>query len=127
MSRPDHMAEHARELLGMPPDWQVYRWEVKGAGVHIEGAVANEKFLRGPRKGHTNWAKKDKATEAGITISNDVHRVWLRDWEIKTGHCHKCGGTSEEWAGWDHIEGTKYRPCQRCAATGNAQPDKPIA
>ncbi len=122
---PTHEA-HAREILGLPPEWQAYLWEVKGIGIYIEGAVPNGVFKRGKRKGHTNWKLRDKNTEAAITIPNDRHREWLRRWETDTGKCHHCKGTGQEFAGWSVSEGVKRRDCGRCGATGDAQPDKLI-
>lgn len=121
------LESHARELLELPPEWEAFRWEVKGRGVYIEGAVPNGVFKRGPRKGHTNWKLRDKATEAAIIISDDQHNRWLTNWEATTGQCYLCIGTTQEWAGWSAKDGSRYRPCTRCDATGLAQPTKPIS
>lgn len=115
----------ARELLEMPPAWRLYRWEVKGAGVLVEGAVPLGIFKRGPRKGQPKWRPCEK--EAAIVILNKQRIAWLTEWESKTGKCSECAGTTQEWAGWDHKTGVSYRPCTRCDATGIAPSDKPIA
>jgi len=40
--------------------------------------------------------------------------------EAETGKCADCGGDGQEWRGWSHIGGHKWRPCKRCGATGAA-------
>jgi DnaJ-class molecular chaperone len=115
---PPTLESHARELLGLPPDWRVYRWTVKGRGVEVEGAVCNAFITRGKWKGRTNWKKKDLNTLITITIPDALHKQWMREWESRTGLCHNCSGTGEEWAGWSAAEGTKRRPCRPCGASG---------
>lgn len=120
------LEQHARELLDMPPEWRAYRFEAKGKGVLVEGAVVTEVYKRGPRAGTLNYGKRDKSTEAVIVILDAQHQQWLMDWEGATGKCHKCDGTSREWAGWTRSDGSIYRPCTRCDATGQAQLNRPI-
>lgn len=116
---------HARELLDMPPEWRAYRWEVNGRGVYVEGAIPLTVYQRGPRRGQVKW--KPRTHEAAIVVLNGQHCAWLTEWEAATGKCHNCSGTTQEWAGWSAKDGSRYRPCRRCEATGKAQQDKPIA
>ena len=41
-------------------------------------------------------------------------------YETETGKCWDCKGTGQVWAGWSKADGTRYRDCPRCNATGNA-------
>ena len=75
------LEQHARELLGLPPEWKVYRWEVKGPGVQVTGAVTHEVWKRGKRKGHPDWRKRLPETEATITIPDAMHNAWQLQWE----------------------------------------------
>lgn len=112
---------HAREKLGMPDTWQWFRLEAKGENFTvITGAICTEVYLRGKRKGRTNWAKRDKETELPVTISRDEHKAWLLAWEKRTGECHQCSGNGQQWTGWSRDEGNKFRPCTRCDSTGAA-------
>lgn len=73
-TKPTHEA-HAREVLGMSEAWEVYRWEVKGPGIYVEGGVCDAVIKSGPAKGHRNWALRDKQFDAAITLSNEKHAV----------------------------------------------------
>ena len=125
-TRPTHLENHARELLKMPANWRYYRWQrmpedaPPNCCTHtlVTGAVCSAVFARGPRKGHTNWSKRDAATDRSVLISDEEHNARLLAWEERTGNCHRCGGAGQDWAGWSAKEGDRYRPCPRCAATG---------
>ena len=131
-TRPNHLENHARELLHQPPEWRIHRWQRLPEDAHyggfthtaVTGAVCNAVFLRGPRKGPTNWSKRDPDTDRGVIISDVEHNAWLLAWEKQTGKCHECGGTGQEWAGWNHETGDRYRDCRRCKATGKAPADE---
>lgn len=112
----------AREMLGMPPEWQVMRWEAKGKhpnyyGVLVTGAIPGV-LTRGPRKGKPNWRKR--TMEASVTIMDAVEKAWIAAWERDTGHCHECFGSGLRFSSWSASEGHTYVPCKRCNATGLA-------
>lgn len=128
-ARPNHLEDHARELLKMPPEWRWFRWERLPVDAKttthtmVTGAVCTATFASGKRKGRTNWSKRDPNTERSVVISDSEHDAYLIQWEERTGHCHECGGTSQRWCGWSVTEGDRYRDCPRCNATGK----RPVA
>jgi hypothetical protein len=116
MSDRPSLEAHARELLDMPPEWRAFRWEAKGRGVLVEGAIPLAVYKRGPRKGKPKW--NPRTDESAIVVLDNMHTEWLAQWESRTGKCHACAGSGQEWAGWSLTTGVSYRPCQRCGATG---------
>ena len=119
------LTEHARELLGMPPEWSGYEFEAIGHTadqreaklIRVVGAIAPAK-TRGKDKGQPNWRKLDPATEKTAYFTPAEHDDWTRQWEQKTGKCSVCLGRGEKWAGWSAESGHRYKPCDKCAATG---------
>lgn len=115
--------QHCRELYGFSKDWQVCAWHVKGdgAGKYLEltGGIYPETYKSGKRKGQTNYRKPQ--TESMVSLANMAHEAWLVQWERETGYCAACEGTGHERAGWNHIKGCCFRPCQKCDATGTAK------
>ena len=114
-------SEHAREMLGMPPEWEGYEFEAIGGNklVRVVGAVAPIK-TRGKYKGHRNWQKLDKATEKTAYYTPAEHDEWVAQWEKKTGKCAECYGTGQMFARWSVANGTEHKPCVKCGATGKA-------
>ena len=113
--------EHARELLGMPPGWEGYKFEVIGENklVRVVGAVAPLK-KRGKYKGHRNWQRLDKTTEKTAYFTPAEHEAWMLEWERKTGLCAECTGRGERSVSWSAAGGTRYKTCDKCGATGKA-------
>ena len=123
--RLDFLAMQARELAGMPESWTWFEWEcLPNNGpiqvMRVRGAIA-PLIQKGKRKGMKNWPARDKATEREIYITPRQRQDWLAKWEAATGKCYACQGTTQEWAGWDHIKGDSFRPCGRCKAKGEPQ------
>lgn len=123
--REDFYALHAREKFNLPVDWQIYRWEAKShdtkdAYLIVTGAVCTEVYKSGKYKGTKNWDKRDRSTEAVVSLRLDEHRDWLLQWERRTGKCSECCGSGQSWRGWHHIKGNTFKPCKRCDATGRA-------
>ena len=121
------LTEHARELLGMPPEWDAYRFEAIGLTSTqptkvfcVEGAVAPLK-TRGKYKGNPNWAKRDRATVRTAYFTPDEHDTWKSGWELKTGKCAECTGSGQRNVGWSAADGAKFKPCEKCNATGKAK------
>lgn len=119
------LTEHAKELLGMPPEWDAYEFEAIGRTadqreaklIRVVGAVAPPK-TRGKYKGLTNWYKRDLATEKTAYFTPTEHEEWTRQWEQKTGKCSECMGRGEKIVGWSAASGKRYKPCDKCGATG---------
>lgn len=118
---------------GMPAEWQWYSLIVKPEPpwpgnerparehcfVLVRGAVCAVFYQRGPRAGHKNWTKRDKATDVEIVIGRVEYDERTMRWERETGMCKDCGGDGQEL--WSvGREGTKTKPCQRCGASGRA-------
>lgn len=117
--KPDFINMIASER-GAPDGWQWYRQEAIDGGLLVTGAVCDATYKSGPRKGLTNWSKRDKATERRILISELAMLGRRMQWERDTGKCSECFGTGAEWAGWSAKDGNRTRPCRRCGSTGKA-------
>jgi hypothetical protein len=115
-----------RERYSPPSEWQIYKWEAKGehgkpgAFVLVEGAVFKHTMLKGKRKGRIDYKKPEPGSVATYPIvMTDLDKFKL-EWSVKTGKCHHCYGTGQDWFGWNHITGDRYRDCQACSATGSS-------
>lgn len=116
------LTEHARELLGMPPEWDAYQFQtistigatsIKKAELFIViGAVAPVK-TRGKHKGTPNWSKADPATKRTAYFTPAEHDVWTAEWERKTGKCAACYG-----------EGKRLIDCKKCGMKENKITEK---
>ena len=128
------MIEHAREVVKMPPEWSGYEFEAIGRTasqetklMRVKGAIAPP-LTKGKRKGQPNWSKADKTTEREAYFTPAEHDEWCRQWEIRTGLCAQCTGKGEVFARWSTTDGTTYKPCKACDATGktpNAGNERP--
>lgn len=120
----------AREKAGMPPDWEACEWkcmppgEVQPIYFAVKGAIAPV-ITRGPRKGQRNWARKIKSTVRSVAITPVDHEKWVAEWVTRTGKCPKCLGEGQVFARWNEAEGTTYKPCAECGATGKAKQEVP--
>lgn len=120
LDRPPTEEQHAKELLGAPREWQWSMMRREGDwpncwGVTIEGGVCPPK-TRGPNKGRPNWRKATH--KRVITLTDEMHRAWLRAWEAAERKCWVCWGTGERWTSWSVATGDSYEPCKRCGASG---------
>lgn len=123
--------EHAREKLGMPANWHVFRLECFPKSgreptlyIEVTGAVCEAVFQRGKRKGQVNWGRRYKATEKTAILPIAEHEKWKADWETRTGLCFSCVGEKRVAIGWSQVSGTKYKPCPRCHETGKRPQQK---
>lgn len=112
-----------KEKFGVPADWRWHGWERKEVDkpheyLLVHGAVCHAKFEKGKRKGQTNWKLKDASTEATHVIRRKELEAFQVEWSKRTGLCNECYGTGQAWAGWSLAEGTRYKPCRHCDATG---------
>jgi hypothetical protein len=121
---------HARESLGMPPEWEVYAMECgpeerliarqEPLYYKVKGAVAPFK-TRGPNARKCRaWDKRDKATDKTFVCSPAEHEAWSQAWSERTGLCTECAGAAQVLQSWSATDGTTYRPCNKCNATGKA-------
>jgi hypothetical protein len=117
MSAPDWFSLIAWER-GLPMTWQWFSSAVVDNHFLVTGAVCSARFLRGPRKGLLNWAKRDKETEQTIVISRTELAVFRQRWEQESGRCYDCGGGGKEHMGWKIEHGTILKTCRRCKGSG---------
>lgn len=114
MSRISFYEMVARKKLDAPPDWQACNFKVIGVDTLLEGAVPKIR-TRGPRKGQPTW-RGMKLQQVVVTQAElDAER---KLYEKTTGNCSECTGSGEVVWSVSSTEGTKYRPCPKCAATG---------
>jgi hypothetical protein len=94
---PDFYNLIARER-GMPEGWRWYSLEARptffaGPGgidvarekavCLVKGAVCTAVITRGPRKGHTNWKKLDRATECEMVITFVEYDARVAAWRAE--------------------------------------------
>ena len=114
----------ARRRLNLAENWKVYQWEclpkssMQTTHFQVTGAVCDAVYSKGPRKGETNWSKRDRKTEMQFVCSVAEAEAFCLEWEQETGKCHKCEGSGQTFAGWNPTDGNKYRTCQRCNGSG---------
>ena len=112
------LSEQASRILKIP-GWRAYRFEcIAGGGMLLRGAVCDETFKRGPRKGCTNWGKRDRSTERQLALSASEMAEFERAWEIETGKCHECMGSGQVFLRWSQSEGRMTHDCHRCLGSG---------
>ena len=129
--RIDIVTEGAKAKFGLPADWKMFQWEWAGKDAReflvLTGAVCTATFKRGRRKGEDNYASRDRSTEVSVTLTRgDIDGI-LAAYEHATGKCHECQGTKEEWVGWTREQGSVFRPCKRCGASGKAPSPPSVA
>lgn len=96
--------------------WEPYKFEKIGSdAVAVTGGIPRL-LTRGPRKGRKTWDGKG-TTEVVTSVEMELE---FKRYEADTGKCGDCLGERRVYAGWHHIEGTRYRPCKRCGESGKA-------
>lgn len=112
----------ARKKLSESESWKMIGWELVGdtGDVIVKGGIPR-KLKSGPRKGQDTW-RDTEIKKACVTEKEDVIERLL--YESETGNCSKCQGTKQMYAGWSAEEGNRYKPCNRCNATGIAPENK---
>jgi hypothetical protein len=81
--------------------------------VMITGAPVTGTVASGARKG-----RKRYGTPRHALVTDAEMLAERRRYEREEGKCAECGGDGQMFAKWDHREGTTYRPCVKCQATG---------
>lgn len=122
--RIDFFNLYAVQKAGMPVGWRWFSSEV----LNYQAARKYQSFLlcgavvpnieKGKYAGQPKWKGRDKNNDRSFSVSVPALEAFYREWEIAEGKCHTCLGTGEAWAGWSKAEGTRYKPCPRCGATG---------
>lgn len=102
------------------PKWEWFKSEVVGEHDFLFEGGEPRIVTRGPRKGRRTWKHLRPEQIKKVVVTQEEIRQAQTDYERETGKCHECGGTGQEFWGWNHETGSKYRPCRRCDATGDA-------
>lgn len=121
-SRPHFWEEVAKRKVG-DPKWEWYRSEVIGEHDFLLEGGEPRLISKGPRKGQRSWKHLSPTQIKKVVVTEAEIKQAEADYERDTGKCHACGGTGQEWWGWDRATGDKVKPCRRCEATGNARRD----
>lgn len=112
--RGDLLAILAREKLGRPKEWTVYRWQcLPGGGEDTTGFELEGAIQIGPRK----WSKEGRAV---VVFSIEEAQALALQWEQRTGYCVECLGRGQTVARISVTEGTTYRECASCGGTGKS-------
>jgi hypothetical protein len=93
--------------------YTVCGWEAIHGGVVFELARELEPEPDNSRK----W---EEGSEAKVFVSDEEGRREYERYEKDTGNCPECLGKGEVWVGWNKDTGNKYKPCEKCNATGFA-------
>jgi len=117
------VALHCQEKFKLPEGWGIFIIEAKETFHLITGAVCTEVYKKGHRKGQPNWRRRDRSTQATVTLTCAEHEIWLHGWEQKTGKCSVCQGFGERVVGWNVDTGIRYAKCKSCGGSGK----KPIS
>lgn len=101
--------------------WKAYRWEDCDGDSIVTGDVPDGVYRSGPRKGRPRF----KGPGRRVIVTKAELQAKAAVYETETGKCWDCKGTGQVWAGWSKADGTRYRDCPRCNATGNAPTESP--
>lgn len=106
-----HRERIGRRKLGDPVGFRWFQWQCIGTdSVLLTGCVpSGAVYTKGPRKGR-------------IKYDGDERKVVVTDAEVEAerrrfadaGKCPECMGTGYLFHSWDHITGTKAKPCHLC-------------
>lgn len=99
--------------------WEPCIWEAIGdiaRDALISGGIPRI-LTRGPNKGQRRW--DGKLTR--VVVSGAEVDAAMAKYERETGNCAECEGSCKTIAGWSAAEGTRYRECAKCEATGKAK------
>lgn len=113
----DAQTNVAMRKLGNPADFKFYAWRVVGPdAVQLTGCVTTQVYSKGPRKGRPKY----EGTPQVVVVTDAEMAAERARMEREDGICGLCAGDGRLFSSWDHITGTKYKPCERCASTGKA-------
>lgn len=122
----DWYEAYCRDRYSPPSDWQIYTWKANGEHdkpgcfVLVEGAVFKHTISKGKRKGRLDFKKPEHGSKFIFSILVSDLDKFKVEWSTRTGKCHECYGTGQEWHGWNHKTGNRFRDCRSCGASGKA-------
>jgi len=105
---------------GAPLEW---RWfELKTLDdvnyCQMRGGVCRAVFKSGPRKGRTNWSKRDTSLDRVYIFSSAELHSFQEKWSRERGLCGKCLGAGASPYKWSRDEGTTWKTCATCKGRG---------
>jgi hypothetical protein len=100
--------------------WQGYRWQAAQDDCIVTGCVPAGIYLRGTRKGQPRYSHPKAKDRKQVVVSKAEMLQEAQKYETETGKCWDCKGTGQRYAGWHHIDGTRFRPCVRCSEKGTS-------
>jgi hypothetical protein len=109
-----------RKLLPLPESCEMCGWEAVGPDAVIY-SFAPYKFLK---KGKNAGKKRYGAITHKAVVTLSEIRAEESSYELETGRCAICGGDGQEWAGWNHKDGHRFKICSRCEGSGKAIGDE---
>lgn len=110
-----HMDVVATSKAGIE-GWEPFKWEWVGGDMLITGGIP--RLLKsGPRKGRKKWDGKGTS----VVVTRAEVEVQAARYVAETGNCPECYGSGEVFHSWNHITGTKHRPCGKCKGSGKAE------
>lgn len=122
MATVDHRGNLGLRKIGSPAGFLWHSWECMNDPddtVKLTGCVSSGLHAKGPRKGRPKYDGKP-------VIALVTHAEFLAEqarFEREEGKCRECGGDGRQFARWDHKEGTTWKPCSVCGATGKPKSD----
>jgi len=111
--------EIAAEKVGIE-GWVGYQWEKLTGGNVVTGQVPDGVYSSGPRKGEPRFRNHAEAHKKTVAISDADVQEAAKAYENKSGCCWYCKGKGRVFAGWSSANGTRYKPCDYCKASGFA-------
>jgi hypothetical protein len=110
-----HRERLALRKLGNPAGFEFYRWEAVGDAVVMRGCVCSgATYTKGKDKGRIKYDGPQRT----VVVTEAEEAAERARFVQETGKCGECCGDGREFARWDHIEGTTYRPCRKCKGSG---------
>lgn len=108
----------ARRKLGrLFDEWRVLALERLGPDATLLELGVTTIVIGRDNKADKQWSDP----KLMVVVTDAEEREERLRYERETGRCANCYGSGRQWAGWHYQEGTKYRPCCACGATGCAR------
>jgi len=97
--------------------WVPFRYELIGKSDTIMTGGVPRVLTRGPNKGQRKW----DGPHSQVAVTQVEIDAAMANYERETGNCAECEGSCKTVAGWSATDGTRFRECTKCDATGKAK------
>ncbi len=112
-----HYGEAGRDILCTQPDFDFFNFErIKDDMMLLEGSLFKT-ITKGKNKGDVRWLPEGRIK---TVLTSDEVITWCKKYEQESGNCAQCFGKGKVMKSWSAKEGTKYKPCEICGGTGDA-------